>query len=115
MKNYLHKGEIIDFIAPTGGVVSGQGYVIGSFFTIATITAADGDVFPGAVEGVFELPAATHASAQLIAAGGPVYWDATNKLATATASGNTPIGASPRGKASLTATVVLKLIQRPPA
>ena len=40
MKTYQQDGEVLTFIAPTGGVVSGTGVKIGDILVIPTITAA---------------------------------------------------------------------------
>lgn len=56
MKNFIHDGNTIELTAPAGGVVSGQGYVIGNRFVVAIQTAAAGARFVGAARGVFQLP-----------------------------------------------------------
>jgi predicted RecA/RadA family phage recombinase len=115
MRNHVQRGIGLDFVAPSGGVVSGKVYIFGAFACVASTTADEGEPFNGDVEGVFELDAATNASAQAISVGGPVYWDATNKVATATATNNTLIGAATEAKVSTVAKVKVKLIQRPAA
>lgn len=89
MKNFIQPGKVIDAIAPTGGVVSGLVYVIGSLIGVADITAAEGAEFALSTEGVYELP---KTSAQAWTLGAKIYWDSTAKVATTATSGNTLIG-----------------------
>lgn len=112
MRNYLQGGEALDLVAPSGGVTSGVGVLIGSIFAVASITAAAGATFAGITEGVVEHAAATHATTQAIAAGGNVYWDDTAKVCTATATGNTLIGTAVEAKVSTVALVKVKLNPR---
>jgi predicted RecA/RadA family phage recombinase len=112
MDNYLQRGEALDLIAPSGGVVSGRGVLIGSIFAIAAVTAAAAATFAGYTEGCFEHAAATHATTQAIVAGGNVYWDDSAKVCTATATGNTLIGTAVEDKVSTVALVKVKLNPR---
>lgn len=57
-KNYHQDGEVLDLIAPAGGVVSGQPVQIGTINAVALVDAAAGEIFAGKVTGVFWLPAA---------------------------------------------------------
>lgn len=112
MKNFVQEGKALDFVAPSGGVVSGLGYVVGALFHVASTTAAEGEEYSGWTEGVFELVAETHATTQAISKGDPVYWDATNDRATKTATGNLLIGAAVEDKVSTVAVVKVKLWPR---
>jgi len=87
--NYTQAGEIVTIIAPSGGVVSGVGVLVGSLFGIAQISAAEGASVEIATCGVY-----THAktSAQAWTAGALIYWDNTNKLMTTTVVSNKLIG-----------------------
>src|SRR5262245_54369055 len=78
MNNYVQPGEIIELTAPTGGVVSGLGYLIGSLFVVATVSAAQGAPFNGLAAGVVSLP---KTSAQAWTEGQRIYWDAGNNRA----------------------------------
>ena len=89
MKNFIQPGKVIDAIAPSGGVVSGLVYVLGSLIGVAAVTVAQGEAFTMDTEGVFLLP---KTSAQAWTVGAKIYWDGTNKVATTTSSGNTLIG-----------------------
>jgi predicted RecA/RadA family phage recombinase len=87
MLNMVKEGNVITMAAPAD-VTSGDGVVVGGLFGVATTTAASGADVELLVEGVVSLPKA----AGSIGAGVLLYWDATNKRATTTASGNRPIG-----------------------
>tara|TARA_R110002124_G_scaffold173690_4_gene341334 strand:- start:24953 stop:25414 length:462 start_codon:yes stop_codon:yes gene_type:complete len=112
MKNFIQPGETLDLLAPSGGVTSGLGYLIGALFVVAAVTAAEGETFAGARTGVFDLDATTHASTQAFAAGDPVYWNDTTKKVTATATGNQIIGFAVEAKESTAATAKVLLVQR---
>ena len=58
-KNYVQDGDVLTLTAPTGGVVSGSPYTIGSIACVALVTAAAGLPFAAKATGVFELPCAT--------------------------------------------------------
>lgn len=89
MKNYVGPGDVLEFTAPSGGVVSGRGYLIGTTFVVAQHDAAENATFRGLTQGVVSLPkAATITPAQ----GVKLYWDAAAGNVTTTASGNTLIG-----------------------
>ena len=52
MENYIKPGEVNTFTAPTGGVVSGEAYMIGSLLVVATATVAQTLPFEGIAKGV---------------------------------------------------------------
>ena len=89
MRNYIQPGENMTFTAPGGGVVSGNGYLIGSLFVIATLTADAGDQFVGLTVGVVSY---TKPGSQAWTEGVKVYWDDGAKKMTTTSSGNTLVG-----------------------
>lgn len=88
-KNLVQDGDILTFIAPAGGVLSGAGVLIGATFGVANVNAAEGVPFALSLTGVWELPKAATVTP---APGALLYWDNTAKAVTATASGNTLIG-----------------------
>lgn len=90
MKNYVQEGRSLDFVAPVGGVVAGLALLSGVLLVVPATTAAEAMPYSGAIEGVYELPAATSQAWTTI--GAALYWDDTNKRLTTTASGNTKIG-----------------------
>lgn len=102
MKNYKQQGAILDFVTPAGGAVAGKPLIIEKAFLIPASTTEEGEANSGAVEGVYELPAAGAAAAQFATA----YWDATAGAAT----GNTKIGYFAAAKAANAAAVDVKLI-----
>lgn len=57
-KNYHQDGNVLDLIAPAGGVVSGGAYRIGTINCVALVTADEGEVFAAQATGVWRLPAA---------------------------------------------------------
>jgi predicted RecA/RadA family phage recombinase len=67
---------MITVSAPTGGVASGQGVIVGGLFGIATT-------------GVYDLP---KAPATVVALGDRVAWDDTAKVIAPPASGLYPVG-----------------------
>jgi predicted RecA/RadA family phage recombinase len=89
MKNYLQQGDSIDVPAPVGGVVSGLPVIIGSLIGISSVTAPEGTMIAIQRKGGYKLP---KTNAQAWTVGAKIYWDATNKVATTTASSNTLIG-----------------------
>lgn len=89
MKNYVSPGEVQRFTAPAGGVVSGQGYVIGDTFVIATHDAAATFKFVGQHKGNVNL---TKVTTDVIADGVKLYWDDTAKKVTVTTTNNRLIG-----------------------
>lgn len=88
-KNFVQPGHVLTLTAPAGGVVSGNGYLIGALFVVALISAPEGQQFEGQCTGVFRLP---KTSAQAWAEGAAIYWDADKGEATTTATDNTLIG-----------------------
>lgn len=112
MKTKISSGDVIDFTAPSGGVVSGVGVLLGKLFVIAVTTAAAGETVAGDAKGVFDHAAEGAGSGQDLAVGDDVYWDATNKRLTKTATSNTKVGVAVAAKAS-TATTVRFLIRQP--
>lgn len=75
-KNFVQEGDVITFIAPSGGVVSGTPIFIGGQFVVPLVSVAQGATFAGRVTGVWDLPKATGASTDLTE-GQAVFWDAT--------------------------------------
>lgn len=76
MKTFIQNGDIITVTAPTGGVTSGDGVIVGSLFGIAAFTAAEGETVEIATRGVYMLPKEPTA---VIAVGAKVAWDAAAK------------------------------------
>lgn len=89
MDNYKAPGKILKLTAPSGGVVSGLGYKIGSLVVLATFDAAQTEKFSALVEGEATVVKATGAT---WSEGEKIYWDNSAKKFTPTSSGNTLVG-----------------------
>lgn len=89
MENYVAPGEVLEFTAPSGGVVSGSGYIIGSLFVVATETKAQTLKFSALVEGVVDLP---KVEAEGWFENEKLYWDTSPAGLTNVSSGNTLVG-----------------------
>lgn len=112
-KNYVQEGQVIPFTA-SGAKTSGQVVVVGSIVGIAMGDVANGAAGQLAIEGVFDVPAATAE----ITVGAAVYWDADGNpvggmagsgAATATDTANTLMGHAIAAKAAAGGTVRVKL------
>lgn len=107
MKNFVRNGGNPTFTAPTGGVVSGSVYKIGSAIVVAGATAAVGVPFAGRTLGDFIVPAAT---SQAWTEGALVYWDDTAKVFTTTAASNQKAGYAIVAKLAAAATGTITLV-----
>lgn len=84
MRNYIQRGETITLSAPAA-LSSGQGFVVGAIFAVATTDAENGGEVEGLTTGVVELPKATTDDVSL---GAKLYWDdAEGELTTDDAEG----------------------------
>jgi predicted RecA/RadA family phage recombinase len=72
MKTYTELGDAQTFTAPTGGVVTGLPYLIGTLMVIATETVAQTLPFVGIVCGVVDVPKNHH---EAWTEGLKIYWD----------------------------------------
>ena len=109
MATFVHDGNRVDY-TPSSAVVSGDVVVQGELVGVATNPIAASALGSLAVVGVFDFAKATGQGSG-IAAGTKVYWDATNKRATATAQGNTYLGKVVKAAADADETVRVKLEQ----
>lgn len=75
MKNFIQPGKTLDLLAPND-VLSGEAFIIGSIFAVASADALSGEDVVGEVEGVFELPNLT---TNVVAVGDKLNWNNTNK------------------------------------
>jgi predicted RecA/RadA family phage recombinase len=89
MKNFVSPGDAVDFVAPSGGVVGGAGFLLGVQFGVVRHDAAQGVKSILDLEGVFTLP---KTAANTPAPGAAVYWDDTAKSVTTTVGSNVKIG-----------------------
>jgi predicted RecA/RadA family phage recombinase len=88
MNNYKQMGDTLDLVAPYD-VTSGAGFLVGSIFAVASVTAVTGQTLSGVTRGVFDLKAK---AADTGAVGTKVYWDNTAKEITITSTDNTLVG-----------------------
>jgi predicted RecA/RadA family phage recombinase len=104
--NFIQEGRILPFAAPSGGVVSGQGFMVGGLFAVAQYTAAETLTVEGAVTGVWSLP---KTATKTFAVGALIYWDNTAMSVTSVTAGNFCIGAATVAAASGDATATVRL------
>jgi len=109
MRTFVQPGDMLTCTAPTGGVVSGTGYLLGDLFVVAATTAAEGEAFEGMRVGVHTLAAEAHATDQALDVGDIAYFDAGEGRLTKTATDNSPVGivTSIKESTATTATIVL--------
>jgi predicted RecA/RadA family phage recombinase len=105
---FVAEGSAVDY-TPSADVGSGDVVVQADLVGVARSNIPANT--PGAlvVEGVFDFAKATGTGSG-IAVGTKVYWDATNKVATATASTNKYLGKTVRAAADGDATVRVRLV-----
>lgn len=88
MKNFIAPGNHVDFIGPSGGVLSGAGVLIGAaLFGVAIAAVAENAKGSMVTEGVVVLP---KLGTDVVAAGAKLNWNNSTKqlqLATSTADG----------------------------
>lgn len=83
--SFIQPGEVMEFTAPTGGVVKGTGYLIGNAIVIALDTVAQTLPFRGALTGVHASP---KTDSQAWTVGQILYYDSTNKVFTTVSTSN---------------------------
>ncbi|MFO1156631.1 MAG: DUF2190 family protein [Rhodospirillales bacterium] len=108
MKNFVQEGPSIDIVAPTGGVTSGVGVLIGTLFGVATVTAAEGAAAAIITAGVVDI---AKTSALAISVGDRLFWDDTNKVVNKTTTAQQQVGVAVAAAANPSATV--KMLIRP--
>lgn len=107
MKTFIAPGTVVPMTAPSGGVVSGQAFVVGATFGVATHDAAQGATVECQRVGVVRIGKTTGVNwlrgARLYLVPG------TGLVTNATTSGNFPIGTAgeTRVNADTTALVIL--------
>jgi predicted RecA/RadA family phage recombinase len=87
--NFVQPGLVLTFTAPSGGVTSGVGVLIGTLFCVPLVTAAATVRFAAGVAGVYDIAAD---AADTFNEGEAVYWDAGNSRVTVVSTGNTFVG-----------------------
>lgn len=90
MKNSVQsEADAIDFLAPAGGVVGGQGFLLGAIFGVVRHSAAQGAKSILDLKGTFTLP---KTAGNTPAPGAALYWDDTAKSITTTVGSNVKAG-----------------------
>lgn len=107
-KNFVQPGHVLTLTAPTGGVTSGVGYLIGALFVVALHYAVEGASFEGQCTGVWTLP---KTSAQAWTEGVAIYWNGTAATTADGAGANTLIGHAAAAAANPSATGLVRLSQ----
>lgn len=112
MNNTVQPGDTLDLTAPAGGVVSGQGYIVGGFFAVSGNgpdgfgPIVTGQKFPAVLVDVVSL---TKKSGEVWTEGeSPIYWDDTLKEAS-NVGGDMKIGAAAAAAAGPDATGNVRL------
>lgn len=111
MKTFIQSGDVMTVTAPTGGVTSGDGVIVGSLFGVAAFTAAEDEAVEIATRGVYALPKEPTA---VIAAGDQVAWDAGTKKSICPAPGSIPLASPPRPPATASPRCVCGWTGSPP-
>lgn len=104
-RNFVQPGDTITIPAPAA-VLSGAPVIAGDIKGIAQGDAAVGAPVDVTTSGVWALP---KVAANAFSLGGKVYWNATDGLATSTASGNTLLGVAVEAAAAGAASVKVRL------
>ncbi len=91
MRNMLRpEARSIPMAVPyVGGILSGQGMLVGAFFGVAAMDAAQDATVECETRGEFEL---AKDPTQAMTAGARVFWDNTNRRLTTTATSNFQVG-----------------------
>lgn len=106
MKNFIQKDDLIEVAAPTGGVSSGDGVIVGALFGVAVCDADEGDTVTLLTEGVFELPKPTTTTFTSCAA---VSYNISTRQCAAPGSGKYPIGLATEAAGNGASTVKVRL------
>jgi predicted RecA/RadA family phage recombinase len=100
MKNFVQSGEVVTVPAPNA-LTSGMGVLVGSLFGVAACDAVNGANVEIKTEGVFDITALASDTGTV---GTKMYWDATAKRLTTTATSNALVGCLTAAKANGDAT-----------
>lgn len=103
---FVQDGAAIDY-TPSANVAAGDVVVIGTICAVAKLDIPANTLGAVATKGVFDIAKGTTAGITL---GAALYWDATNKVATTTATSNTALGVA-IAAADTAATTVRVLIK----
>lgn len=106
MKVYIQNGDVITVTAPVGGILSGQGVLIGNLFGVAGTTGAEGEPVELATTGVFDLP---KDATTVLSVGDRVAWDNTARQVTIPGTGHFIIGVAVAAASNGATTVNIRL------
>ena len=104
---FVQDGKYIDY-TPGGALASGDVVVQGDLVGVVLRPLAAGELGALAVDGVFDFAKNTGVAYTV---GTILYWDDTNNVVTATATGNKQIGKVVRAAATTDTTVRMRLSQ----
>jgi predicted RecA/RadA family phage recombinase len=104
---FIQDGKYIDH-TPAGALASGDVVVQGDLVGVTVRPLAVGELGSLAVDGVFDFNKNTGVA---FTVGTILYWDDTNNVVTATATGNKQIGKVVRAAATTDTTVRMRLSQ----
>lgn len=109
MKNYIQKGEAIDYLVPNATtILSGDVVAVGANLTGVAVTGGvAGETIVVNLCGVYSLPKATPL---VIAQGDRLFWNAGTKTVTTTVT-DRPIGVAWAGAVSAATTVLVSLYE----
>ena len=102
---YVYRGDAIDY-TPDVDVAAGSVVVIGSIIGITKLDIRAGQLGTLSLVGVFDI---VKTAGEAIAKGAKVYWNATAKQITASASGNVYLGEAVAAAAANDATARVRL------
>lgn len=106
MQNYIQNGHVITATTPAGGILSGEGLIVGNIFGVAAYSAAEGDPLELATTGVYKLPKAT---AAVLTVGARVAWDNTAKNINVPGAGRFPVGVATEAAGNGVTSVAVRL------
>jgi predicted RecA/RadA family phage recombinase len=104
---FVQEGAAIDY-TPSADVAAGDVIVQGDLVGVARFDIKSGVLGALAVTGVFDFAKATNVAYTV---GTILYWDDTNNIVTATATGNKQVGKVVRAAATTDPTVRVRLSQ----
>ena len=101
----------IPMVVPyAGGILSGQGMLVGALFGVAAVDGAQNAVIEIATKGVFDL---AKEPSLAIGAGARVFWDNANRRITTTATGNFQVGLAVQAALAADTTARIVLLRVP--
>jgi predicted RecA/RadA family phage recombinase len=113
MRNFIQPGDSLALAVPyAGGVLSGQGVLVGALFGVAAFDAAQNAAVECQTKGVFDL---AKEPALAVAADARLFWDNTNRRLTTTAAGNHQVGIAVQAALAADPTVRAVLLRVPPS